>query len=105
MIAAPNAKRPLINDTINANHPRVRHPSTSTGVVAITKNSTGAATGINMWREKRFMPASQVPSSSDSCINNVVNLTITRLGFVISSNPVLGIPSSDFSPSLHEKFT
>jgi prophage antirepressor-like protein len=48
MIAAPNAARPLKRAVSSAINPRVRHPSTSTGVEAITKKTAGMIAGIIM---------------------------------------------------------
>jgi len=47
-IAVPNAARPLIKAMSSAISPRVRHPNTSTGVVAIIKKATGIMAGIIM---------------------------------------------------------
>jgi hypothetical protein len=47
-IAAPNAARPLKRAISNAINPLVRHPSTSTGVEAITKKTAGMIAGITM---------------------------------------------------------
>ena len=48
IIAVPNAARPLIRAISSAINPRVRHPNTSTGVVAIIKKATGIMAGIIM---------------------------------------------------------
>jgi hypothetical protein len=45
-IAVPNAARPLIRAISTAINPRVRHPNTSTGVVAIIKKTTAIIEGI-----------------------------------------------------------
>ena len=45
IIAVPNAARPLIKAISSAINPRVRHPNTSTGVVAIIKKTTGMIAG------------------------------------------------------------
>ena len=54
MIAAPNAARPLKRAIRSAINPRVRHPSTSTGIEAITKKTTGMIAGIIIMIDNTF---------------------------------------------------
>jgi hypothetical protein len=48
MPAAPTAARPLTKAISSAINPRVRHPNTSTGSIAILKKTTGIMAGIRM---------------------------------------------------------
>jgi hypothetical protein len=48
MIAAPMAASPLTKAISSAINPRVRHPKTSTGSIAILKKTTGIIAGIRM---------------------------------------------------------
>lgn len=55
MIAAARPDRTLAKAIINASNPRVRQPSTSTGVAATAKKRSGAIEGNVMWRWMRVM--------------------------------------------------
>lgn len=48
IIVVVNAARPLIRAVISAINPRVRHPKTPTGVVAIMKKTINIMAGIIM---------------------------------------------------------